>query len=297
MEKKNTILIFIGLLLLSSFTILSIYIYYRNSINPNNMKGADIKVIQTSENKKEDKAKESFVKEKDVIYETNEVKVSKSVFETDLEINKYLKEKGNKSLPLNTVNEKLDSVIVNQKTNEIMSCLYNEDFKESTLIAKEISQTYDFTDEDFRNFEVFIYEVLNFEDYNSLPTLQKIELLEELYSPELILYIYLMIDDTTRMDITKNKINSEVFSKFNSLSYSVYFKTHLKAGLYSEMNINNAYFIVPDDIEGYKIKFTIDKKEYILYYVRNMSNDKIEIIKLDNLSVENGATINDFINQ
>lgn len=291
-KKIISIIIVIVLFFMAFLAILVSFLYYRKAINPNPIKIetiADIKDIDRE------------VKINNVIYEDNTKKInSKSVFDTDLKTSEIINNSPKKTLVKKEGKIPLDIDIINSKKLDILRYLYQGDINSAIQLSKNMETQYSFEDETnikkeyIREFEIFIYEVLQLKNYEKLSYKEKENILYDTISPELILYLYLDLDIKERNNITKNK-QSKVITNNNVIpDVNLIYEGNLTAGLYSEMDINNAYFTVPKDIEGFKIKFILNDMKYNLYYIRYKNTNKIEIIYVENLTNYNAPIIKNY---
>lgn len=290
-KKTISLIIVIVLFFMAFLAILVTFLYYRKAINPNPIKYETIETKNVNEE----------FKINNVIYENDKKKInSKSVFDTDLKINEIINNSPKKTLEKKEGNIPLDLEIIDSKKLDILRYLYQNDIDSAIQLSKNIEAQYSFEDEtnikkqELREFEIFIYEVLQLKNYQKLSYKEKENIMYDTISPELILYLYLDLDIKERNNITKNK-QSKVITNNNVIpDVNLIYEGNLTAGLYSEMDINNAYFTVPKDIEGFKIKFILNDMKYNLYYIRYKNTNKIEIIYVENLTNYNAPIIKNY---
>lgn len=162
---------------------------------------------------------------------------------------------------------------------DILRLLYLNDYESTVNKAETIINEYKIDDE---SFIIFLNECMNFKNYNNIINQEKVNILRKTESPELILYQYLNLDIETRNTITKNKQSKIIFNKNIMLDGNLTYIGNYEAGLYSEMDINNAFYTVPKNIKGYKIKFYLNNDNCNLFYIKYDKNNLIDIILYDN---------------
>lgn len=278
---KKTILVILGIATLAFITIFCIYWYYRVSINPNPVTRDDLNIKETIENKEPE---ESYHLHIDGYKQDGSSVNISSVFDTDLKLQEALAN-SDKALVFKGELEFTESLQEEYKT-AILGALYLNNYKKACDYANEIIKNYDLNSEEFKNYEIFLYEVLELKDYDSKSFQEKKSILEDMLSPELILFMFLKFEGVEQYDILTYKDSDMLFGNAVGRANLTY-KSHLSAGIYTEMRLNDAYFVVPDNIDGYKITFDLEQISYRLFYIRYKETNKIEIIKIENLSEDN----------
>lgn len=177
--------------------------------------------------------------------------------------------------------------------NETIQNLYLKDFEKAISSSSEIIKKYDLSEEEYYSYNLFFKEVLSFENFDEKSFSDKKQIFKSLYSPELILFSYLTFSNSEQNEIVLNK-DSVVILDIPLIGANLIYKDHLDSGLYSEMAINDVFFVVPDTIEGKKIFFEMSGDNYYLHYVRYSDTQSIDVILIENLS--NGLNQNTFSN-
>lgn len=278
---KKTIIMVLSVFTLALISIFGVYYYYRLAINP------DYQAKIEAENmEKEEKIEETTkVVEKHSLliddYDIDSGESIESVFDKDLAVRKALE--GSKEFSATKGEIPFTPELRASYKEAILEALYLNEFSKAIDYTREVIDNYNLkSDEyDFRPFETFLYEVLSFEDYRTMGFTEKKGILMKLNSPELILFVYLTSSFDEQYKLVTNKKSHMIFD--NALyGYNLKYIGSSTSGLYSDMRIDDAYFVVPDDIDGYKISFSINGIDYILYYIKYIENNNIEIIYVEN---------------
>lgn len=280
-DIKKSILIILGILVLSLATIFGVYWFYRISLNPNPVTKDDFTKNSNINTLEEDEREYSLYIDN---YDNNSSKVNiESVFDTDLKLQEALAN-SEKAIVFKGDLEFSKELQENYKT-EILGALYLRNFKKACDYANEVIDNYDLNSDEFKSYEVFLYEVLELKDYELKSLEEKRIILEDIISPEIILFIFLSSDGMDQYNLLTYKDSDMVFGHAVGKANLIY-EGNLTSNIYSEMRLNDVYFIVPDNIEGYKISFKLESVSYNLHYIRYKETNKLELVKVDNLSEE-----------
>lgn len=286
--KANIKLSFLWVFLafiIAIFGIFITYMYYRNSINPNpNVITSDKEEVEENTSEKEN-TYSLYINEGTNSYNTG------SVFDTDLKLQEALKEK-DKNFNNNGVLELTEDLQLSYK-NEILNALYLKKYNKAIDYANEVIKNYDLSNSSFILFKAFLLEVKEMEDYGGWTFEKKQTFFKDLVSPELILFTFLNFTNQEQYNLIKNKNSSIIFGN-PIYNITLKYNGNLTAGLYTEMFIDDAYFVVPDNIEGFKIMFEIENEEYILYYIRYEETNEIEVIYIENLGQNEVVSYNEY---
>ena len=286
--KANIKLSFLWVFLafiIAIFGIFITYMYYRNSINPNpNVITSDKEEVEENISEKEN-TYSLYINEGTNSYNTG------SVFDTDLKLQEALKEK-DKNFNNNGILELTEDLQLSYK-NEILNALYLKKYDKAIDYANEVIKNYDLSNSSFILFKAFLLEVKEMEDYGGWTFEKKQTFFKNLVSPELILFTFLNFTNQEQYTLIKNKNSSIIFGN-PIYNITLKYNGNLTAGLYTEMFIDDAYFVVPDNIEGFKIMFEIENEEYILYYIRYEETNEIEVIYIENLGQNEVVSYNEY---
>lgn len=259
----------IATLIIGFFSILFIYFYYTN--------------YQTMKEKEaaQEVVNETKVIEEPIIEEETEETQKVSVFEKDMETKtKYNNEKVLK----NKGKEALSDDIVSDFKYDIFMNLYSGKSSKAIDIGKDISKSYDFSDEKYRDFEIFIYELINyFDGFENMKVSKKNNVISKLDSPELILFVFNSLSFNEKLIVSRD-VYSEIFSdEINSyLGLTV-----LSSGTegIETCGAKNVFFVT-SGYDGYYIKFSYLGCDYKLYYLKDEASNQTIIMGIDKLNDE-----------
>lgn len=259
----------IATLIIGFFSILFIYFYYTN--------------YQTMKEKEaaQEVVNETKVIEEPIIEEETEETQKVSVFEKDMETKtKYNNEKVLK----NKGKEALSADIVSDFKYDIFMNLYSGKSSKAIDIGKDISKSYDFLDEKYRDFEIFIYELINyFDGFENMKVSKKNNVISKLDSPELILFVFNSLSFNEKLIVSRD-VYSEIFSdEINSyLGLTV-----LSSGTegIETCGAKNVFFVT-SGYDGYYIKFSYLGCDYKLYYLKDEASNQTIIMGIDKLNDE-----------
>lgn len=270
-NKRITILASMGFLLLAFFTILFLKFYSDN--------------YGVISNEEEEILEEALInEEKSEEYELPSVNYDNmtSVFDRDLpkketgKISKTLDSTGTKEL-----NDNISATV----KNEILLSLYQNDIEKAKKDALYVKENYDFSDDEFLDLEVFIYEVLHtLANYSSSMNIKtKASLVSSLESPELILFVLNKSSMEERMTLCQNK-HSEIYSEQFSSSIGLSILEVGPEGV-ETCGADNVFFVT-SGYDGHYIKFKTLKNTYKLYYLTDRKSGNTILMGIDILGGE-----------
>lgn len=270
-NKRTTIFAIMFFCIIGFFTLLFLKFYSDN-----------YSAISTNEEEVilEEAIKTEVVKDNKELPEINENMTS--VFDKDLQ----RKESGTitKSLD-NTGSKELSDAIVKTVKDELFNSLYSGNISKAIEDATYVKENYDFSNEEFYDFEILIYEILhNFKNYTGNESIRtKNALIASLDSPELILFVFNDASFEERLNLAQDK-HSELFDEefYSTLGFNV--KSYGYEGV-ETCGGDNVFFIT-SDYKGYYIAFSTLKGNYKLYYLKNKQSNSTIIMGIDKLGGE-----------
>ena len=281
MSKRLTIFIIVGFSVLCFFTLLFLNFYSKNYKQIKSEEGEILEQIITEEVNGTEEV---------VLPEINTESMI-SVFDRDLS----KKKEGSSLKSLNSTGSKeLSDSISKTVKSEILKDLYSNDINKAISDATYVKENYDFSNTEYSDLELFVYETLNIlNNYSeNINTKTKIGLIGRLKSPEIILFVFNKYSLEERISLSQNT-SSEVYNETFPNNIGLTILNYGDEGV-ETCGADNVFFVT-SGYSGHYIKFKTISSTYNFYYLIDESTDTTLIMGVDNLNGEY-TTIKEYLN-